>query len=245
MMQFNNASQPLTEQGLDEKPRKRGGGVSQVYEVLRNEIIDLKMAPGSPVDEVQLSRRFGMSRTPIREALVRLASDGLVENLPNRSTIVAPIDFFNLSNFFDALTLLYRLTTRLAAERCTEEDLPPIRALQEEFATAVRSRDPIGMILSNRNFHVEIAKVGGNPYFTEPFTKVLDEGRRILRLYYSSFNDTLPTEYVKEHEDIIAALAANDADRAEQLALAHADQIVRQIQNFITADRRVTRQIRL
>lgn len=223
----------------DAAPRKRGSGVSKVYDVLRNEILDLKLAPGEPIDEVQLARRFAMSRTPVREALVRLAGDGLVENLPNRSTIVAPIDFLNLSNFFDALTLLYRLTTRLAAARCTPEDLSPLRARQKEFAEAVEARDSVAMILSNRNFHVEIARIGGNPYFTDLFTKVLDEGRRLLRLYYSSYNDTLPVQYVEEHEDIILALAANDMDRAEQLALAHADQIVNQIRSFIAADRRV------
>ena len=184
-----------------------------------------------------------MSRTPIREALVRLTADGLVENLPNRSTIVAPIDFFNLPNFFDALTLLYRLTTRQAAARCTE-DLPPV-GLSKEFVRAVRARDSVGMILANRNFHVEIARIGGNPYFIEMFTRVLDEGRRILRLYYSSYDDTLPARYVEEHDDIIAALLANDEEKADELALAHADQIVIQIQNFIAADRRVVGRVAL
>ena len=226
-------------------PRKRGSGVAQVYDVLRNEILDLKLAPGAPVDEAQLARRFDMSRTPIREALVRLAGDGLVENLPNRSTIVAPIDFFNLPNFFDALTLLYRLTTRQAAAKCGERDLVAVRAHQKEFVRAVRSRDSVGMILANRNFHVEIAKIGGNPYFIELLTKVLDEGRRILRLYYSSYNDALPDQYVQEHEDIISALLANDTDKADALALAHADQIVVQIQNFIAADRRIVRRMTL
>lgn len=226
-------------------PRKRGSGVAQVYDVLRNEILDLKLAPGAPVDEAQLARRFDMSRTPIREALVRLTADGLVENLPNRSTIVAPIDFFNLPNFFDALTLLYRLTTRQAAARCTEKDLPPVRAHQKEFVRAVRARDSVGMILANRNFHVEIARIGGNPYFIEMFTRVLDEGRRILRLYYSSHDDTLPARYVEEHDDIIAALLANDVEKADELALAHADQIVIQIQNFIAADRRVVGRVAL
>lgn len=223
----------------DTTPRKRGSGVAQVYDVLRNEILELKLAPGAPIDEVQLASRFDMSRTPIREALVRLAADGLVETLPNRSTIVAPIDFFNLPNFFDALTLLYRLTTRQAAARCTEKDLVAVRAHQEEFVRAVRAQDSVGMILSNRNFHLAIAKIGGNPYFIDIFTKVLDEGRRILRLYYSSYNDALPPQYVEEHEDIIAALLANDEEKADALALAHADQIVVQIQNFIAADRRV------
>ena len=62
----------------DRSDRKRGSGVKHVYDTLRDEIIDLELEPGSPVDEIHLAERFGMSRTPIREALVRLAGDGLV-----------------------------------------------------------------------------------------------------------------------------------------------------------------------
>ena len=77
--------------------------------------------------EVQLAERLSMSRTPIGEALVRLAGEGLVIALPNRSTIVSNIDFLNLHTFFDALTLMYRVTTRLAAQFRTEADLKVIR----------------------------------------------------------------------------------------------------------------------
>jgi DNA-binding GntR family transcriptional regulator len=87
---------------------RRGAGVGFVYEALRNDIVELVLAPGSPIDEVQLAQRFAMSRTPIREALVRLAADGLITTLPNRATIVASIDFLALPQFFDALTLMYR-----------------------------------------------------------------------------------------------------------------------------------------
>ena len=96
--------------------RKRGSGVKLVYDLLRDEILSLTLPPGSPIDEVQLAERFSMSRTPIREALVRLAGEGLVDTLPNRSTIVSNIDFLNLHTFFDAITLMYRVTTRLAAQ---------------------------------------------------------------------------------------------------------------------------------
>src|SRR6218665_2988690 len=87
---------------------KRGEGAKFVYEILRDEILDLVLAPGSPIDEIQLSQRLSTSRTPIREALVRLVSEGLVTTLPNRSTVVSPIDFLSLHTFFDAITLMYR-----------------------------------------------------------------------------------------------------------------------------------------
>lgn len=222
----------------DHPPLKRGSGVTHVYETLRNEIIELKLTPGSPIDEVQLSERFSLSRTPIREALVRLAAEGLITTLTNRATIVSNIDFLNLGDFFDSLTLMYRVTARLAAQNHRPEHIAEIQAFQDAFARTVSKQDALGMIATNRDFHVAIAKSGGNRYYIELFIRLLDEGRRILRLYYSSFNDTLPQQYVSEHEDIIAAIVARDIARADELARLHADQIVSQIQSYISADTR-------
>lgn len=218
--------------------RRKGSGVKLVYDVLRDEIIDLSLAPGSPIDENQLAERFAMSRTPIREALVRLAGEGLVTTLPNRSTVVSNIDFLTLPAFFDAITLMYRVTTRLAARHRTDHDLRVIRALQEEFARAVRSQNALDMIATNRDFHAAIAEAGKNPFYTTFFARLLDEGRRLLRLYYLSFSDRLPERYVTEHEDMIQAIEQQDVDSADLLGKAHGDQIVHQIRKLIADDRR-------
>ncbi|WP_322896062.1 MULTISPECIES: GntR family transcriptional regulator [unclassified Yoonia] len=229
----------MTEATPDTAPeRKRGSGVKLVYESLRDEILNLILAPGSPIDEVQLAERFGMSRTPIREALVRLAGEGLVETLPNRSTMVSNIDFLNLHTFFDAITLMYRITSRGAAQYHHPADLDRIRALQADFAAAVKAQDALGMIATNRDFHAAIAEAGRNPYYTTLFLRLLDEGRRLLRLYYQSFNDRLPQEYADEHEAIIAAIAARDIELSDRLARAHADQIMQQIQQYFARDLR-------
>ncbi|MCK8463780.1 GntR family transcriptional regulator [Aliiroseovarius sp. S1339] len=218
--------------------RKRGSGVQIVYSILRDDILDLTLPPGSPIDEIQLSERLSMSRTPIREALVRLASEGLVTTLPNRSTVVSNIDFMNLHTFFDAMTLMYRVTTRLAAQCHTPADMDAIRARQVDFAAAVEAQDALAMIATNREFHAVIARAGRNPYYEALCLRLLDEGRRLLRMYYSSFDDQLPKQYVQEHEDLIDAITARDVDRADALASAHADQIVQQIQTLIARDKR-------
>jgi DNA-binding GntR family transcriptional regulator len=214
--------------------RKRGSGVKMVYDLLRDEILDLKLVPGSPVDEVQLAARFGMSRTPIREALVRLAGEGLIETLPNRSTLVSNIDFLNMHAYFDALVLMYRVTTRLAARHHRREDLDLIRGLQDEFAAAVRAQDALGMIATNAAFHSAIAAAGRNHYYANFFERLLVDGRRILRLYYQSYEDRLPTRFVEEHEEIIAAIEARDVDAADRLGKIHAEQIVEQIGRLLT-----------
>lgn len=226
---------------LPESPlpeRKRGSGVKVVHETLRNEILDLTLAPGSPIDEVQLAERFAMSRTPIREALVRLSGEGLIDTLPNRSTIVANIDFLNLPPFFDALTLMYRVTTRLAAIHHRPEDLIIIRAHQARFSAAVLAQDALAMIAANREFHAAIAEAGRNPYFTGLFKRLLDDGRRIVRLYYQSYDDRLPQEFSEEHEHIIQAIVARNVEEADRLAKRHADQIVGQIKAFFSRDQR-------
>ena len=217
-------------------PRVRGSGVQIVYDALKQSIVELTLEPGAPLDEVTLAERFDMSRTPIREALVRLAAEGLVTQLPNRNTIVAPIDFGQLPVYFEALTLMYRVTTRSAAVHRSAGDMPAIRKLQAAYADAVERRDALGMIQSNRDFHVAIAIAGGNSYFTGLFTRLLDEGRRILRLYYQSFDDKLPRQYVDEHEAMVAAIEAGNAELADKLAAEHAGQILRQVQSYIARD---------
>lgn len=230
----------MAEQGDGEQAdRKRGAGAKLVHDTLRNEILDLVLAPGEPVDEAGQAERFAMSRTPIREALVKLAGDGLVVMLPNRSTVVAPIDFPNLYAFFDALTLMYRVTTRLAAEFHSDSDLATIRQRQTVFAEAVAAGDTAAMITCNRDFHVAIAEAGRNTYYTQLFVRLLDEGRRILRLYYyPSFEAQLPHPYIMEHEAIIAAITARDVELCDRLSKDHADKIVQQIQQMIARDRR-------
>jgi DNA-binding GntR family transcriptional regulator len=235
----------------DNEPRsggarpRRGSGVATVYGSLKREILELTIPPGSAIDEVTLTERFGMSRTPIREALVKLAGEGLVVTLPNRGTVVAPIDTLELPQFFDALTLMYRVTTRLAAANRVARDLTGIRALQAGYADAVAARDVAAMIEVNRDFHAAIAHAGRNGYYAELFERLLDEGRRLLRFYYSSFDDDLPRAYLDEHEEMVAAIEARDVARSDRVAKAHADQIVRQIQAYIARDRRVNAELPL
>lgn len=214
--------------------RKRGAGAKIVYDLLRDEILSLSLAPGSPIDEVQLSERFGMSRTPIREALVRLGEEGLVSTLPNRSTMVAAIDFLNLPAYFDALTLMYRVTSRLAAQQHRANDLRQIEALHQDFSEAVAAQDALAMIATNAAFHTAIAEAGHNPYYTSLSKRLLADGRRILRLYYDSYDDKLPQLFVDEHARLIRAIAGRDAETADRVAEADAKQIIQQIQKLLT-----------
>ena len=203
----------------------RGEGSKRVYDTLYGEILTLVLKPGTPLDETMLARRFGMSRSPIREALIRLSGQGLVVMLPNRSTLVAPLDLISFPKYVEALDLLQRVNTRLAAELRTESDIAAISRAAEAFEAAIERDDHLEMSATNRNFHLEIAKAGKNPYLTRQYGALLDEGRRILHIQFEylakSEGERLLTD---EHQEMLGAIIARDADCAEALAHAHTRQ---------------------
>ena len=207
------------------KTNGRGQGALRVYHALREEILRLEIAPGEVLDEVRIGRQFNLSRSPVREALIRLGSEGLVTTLPNKSTMVTPLRMEEFPNYIDALDLLQRATTRLAALHRTDADLADIRARQQAFEDSVAERDVLAMIEANRDFHVRIAEASDNRYLTDQVARLMDEGRRFLRLYFRSFDDIMPPSLNEEHYQIIAAIAEQDADLAERLAHEHTNQV--------------------
>ena len=206
-------------------------GSARVYASLREEILRMQLPPGAPLDEVGLSARFGLSRSPIREALVRLSSEGLVVILPSRSTIVTPIDFQGMPHFLDALDLLQRAVTRLAALRRTEAELELIVAAamnyEEKVRESIARSDSLPLIEANHAFHMRIAEAGKNAYYTSFYKRLLDEGRRMLHIHFQYHLLNSPVSVgslAGDHSTMVEAIRDRDADRAEQTAHAHAAQ---------------------
>ena len=203
------------------KRTAKGFGAVTIYETLRDEILSLTLEPSQLVDEASLANRFAVSRSPVREALVRLVSESLLQTLPNKGTIVAPLRIEEFPQYVDALDLVQRAVTRLAAKNRSAAALELIRKEQARFAHSVDEGDVLGMILSNRDFHIAIARASNNRYLEQSYRQLLDDGRRSLRLYFKSYNDVLPKEMVDGHEKIIDAIETQDADLAERLAQEH------------------------
>jgi DNA-binding GntR family transcriptional regulator len=217
--------------------KPRGTGAAFVYDRLREEILRLELEPGAPLDEVGLAKRFRLSRSPVREAIIRLASDGLVTMFPNRSSIVAPLDLLRLIPcHLDALELMQRLTTRLAARNRTEADLARIEAAAAAFAVAVNERRLPEMIDANYEYHMAIAEAGANPYFTALYGRLLDEGKRMLHMHFSFAAENrargLET-LLAEHVAITDAIRAGDLDRAENLAHTHSVEFRRRFASYL------------
>jgi DNA-binding GntR family transcriptional regulator len=215
-------------------------GSARVYASLREEILRMQLSPGAPLDEVSLSARFGLSRSPIREALVRLSSEGLVVILPSRSTIVTPIDFENMPHFLDALDLLQRVVTRLAALRRTEAELEQIVATakhhEEKVRESIARSDSLPMIETNHAFHMRVAEAGKNAYYTSFYKRLLDEGRRMLHIHFQyqmlDSSDSV-IAFLGDHTNMVEAIRDRDAERAEQSAHAHATQFRGRFMQFL------------
>ena len=214
--------------------RVRGSSARTVYESLRRDILTMALPPGQPLDEVQIGERYNLSRSPVREALIRLSSEELVQTLPNKSTIVTPLNIQELPRYLDALDLMQRTTTRLAALLRTDADLKVIKQRQRAFQSALDKSNALDLIQTNRDFHIAISEAGKNRYFTSLYTRLLDEGLRMLRIYFSSYGDSLPPELEGEHAAIIEAIEARDADLAERLAHEHAVQVGDRYAAFLT-----------
>lgn len=205
--------------------RAKGTGARFAYETLRDEILSLDLAPGALLDETSLADRFGMSRSPVREAMIRLAGEELVVMLANRSTIVAPINVTAFPKYVEALDIAQRINTRLAAELRTEADLAAIAKRQRGFEAAVKSGKHLAMSEANKQFHMAIAVAGRNSYLAGFYERLLDQGRRMLHLHFQYLergNDGyLLTD---EHAEMLEAIRARDVTRADALAHAHTRQ---------------------
>ncbi|MGQ7814256.1 GntR family transcriptional regulator [Metapseudomonas furukawaii] len=200
--------------------RRHGG--RYIYEELRKQILTLQLKPGAQLDEVSLAAQFGVSRSPVRDALARLISEGLVTILPNRTTLVTPFEIEEFPKYIAALDLTQRAVTRLAAVNRNEQDLARIRAANVAYIQALANGTFQDMSECNKVFHLEIARAGRNPYLTSYYEKLLGEGQRLLHLHFdfivSSQSLTSPDQ---DHDRIIEAIAGRRADDAEAASHEH------------------------
>ncbi|WP_271407967.1 GntR family transcriptional regulator [Pseudomonas sp. Q1-7] len=200
---------------------KRHGG-RYIYEELRKQILTLQLKPGAQLDEVSLAAQFGVSRSPVRDALARLITEGLVTILPNRTTLVTPFEIEAFPKYIAALDLTQRAVTRLAAVNRSEQDLERIRKANDAYIQALAKGNFQEMSERNKVFHMEIARAGRNPYLTSYYEKLLGEGQRLLHLHFDFIVSSQGlTSADQDHDRIIEAIASRQADEAEAASHEH------------------------
>lgn len=207
--------------------RPKGTGAQRVFDALRDDILHLRLRPGAHIEEAALEKRFKVSRTPVREALIRLAAAGLVTLLPNRGAQVAQIDISEVPQFFEALDLCQRLVLRLASARRDEDDLARLDALNRDFAAAAKQHDVVAMSEINHDFHAAMGAACGNKYVRALYDDLLSVGLRLARSAFTTgLSEQAPErgyydEVVGHHQDMIDAIRRQDAAAGEALGRAH------------------------
>ena len=186
---------------------------------LEEEIATGQLQPGERLDEVSLANRFGVSRTPIREALRTLASSGLVEIRPRRGAAVASFSLAALSEMFEAMAELEALCARLAARRMTEEERDALAAAHEACVAAARSGDADQYYFANVRFHELIYEGSHNGYLAEQVRALrrrLHPYRRLQLRVRGRIESSLA-----EHAAVVAAIRAADQTGSEAALRAH------------------------
>lgn len=214
--------------------RIRGERQIQIYQNLKREILTLALRPGVPLDETHLAQKFETSRSPVREALIKLAGDGLVLILPNRSTLVAPFDLLLIPKYLDALSLLQRTTHHLAALQRSDQHLESIKKAHTCFMEAVEKNDSSVTIEANLEFHLAISEASCNPYFTAAYKRLLNEGMRMQHMHIEYMGWSPDEPGVRGHQEMIYAIESRDAELAERLAKNHAEQFDQAFIRFLS-----------
>ena len=175
---------------------------------VRGLILDGDLDPGERINEKTLCERFGVSRTPLREALKVLASEGLVELLPNRGARVARITAEAIDEIFPVMGALEALAGELAAERMDAETMAEVRAEHYRMALHHTRGELAGYFRGNQRIHELILAAAGNPTLAATYRAL--SGRVRLARLHANISRTRWDAAMAEHEDILRALEARD-----------------------------------
>jgi DNA-binding GntR family transcriptional regulator len=189
-------------------------GLVAMYTQLRKDIVGGQLRPGEQLGEGMLAKRYGVSRTPVREALLRLEQDGLVTRTPQGSfvRVRSPEEILDI---YEARIALEGAVAAAAARKHTPFDLATLRDAHERFATG----DSEELASTNRRFHHMLWQAGHNLTLIDLLSRIDSHMAR-----YSETTLVYPGRFasaVSEHEQILAAIEAGDAEQAERLSRAH------------------------
>lgn len=197
---------------------------TELADTLKREILVLDRAPGSDVDETALCQAFGLSRTPVREVFRDLDGLGYLRLREQRAPKVADLDHVTLRNFFLAAPMIYGAVLRLAAVHARADQVAALRDAQAAFRAALDSGSAADRTLANFRFHEITGDMAASVYLTPSFQRLLIDHARIGMTFYRGETAERTRDMdlaCDQHDRIIAAIEAGDAETAAALAEAH------------------------
>ncbi len=201
----------------------------QIYEQLRADILDCTLAPGAEIREGELALRFGVSKSPVRDALMHLQREGLVQTLPRQGYRVASVSLADVDDMFHLRAALERACMERIVRHADDEQLRTLDRFRR-FEPAEWSG---GFIAYNRAFHRSLAELARNARMRDHLTDLIDQMERVVRVSVANVKEGDPQAVVREHGAMIDALQARDARRAERLAERHISTAGKRVQGAL------------
>jgi len=182
----------------------------QVYEKIKHDIMTCKLAPGEPLSENQFLERFGVSKTPIREALTSLVQDGLVEYTPNRGFMVTTVSVSDIQEIFEARIFIEAELFRLAVKKISDGEIDELEKQSRVEADLKKPEYAETFLESNRNFHIALAAAGRNSRLLWYYETLMNEAQRLFYMDISNHHQDF--RWGHGHEGIIQALRNRDEE---------------------------------
>lgn len=200
---------------------------ARIYAELRAELVSLQRRPGAPIIETEIARSYGVSRTPVREAILRLSDEGLVEIFPQSGIFVSRIPLAALPEAIIVRRSLEETTTRMATERASASQILGLHAILERQREAEKADDREAFHQADEAFHAAIAEIAGHPGIWKLILQVKVHVDRFRWL-------TLPqrgrmAEVIAEHEAVMAAMEARDPAAAGAAMTRHLERLLADI----------------
>lgn len=210
------------------------------YDKIKEAILSFKFLPDQILLEGDLAAQLGISKTPVRDALMRLEKEGLVTRIPYKGTFVSSINNEEMAHIFQIRIVLEGLAVRLACERFSREDYDRLKRLVEEHAEALKNEDISAASRINSEFHNSIIALCNNPRLQQMLFNLDDNLKRYRLLSISQ--GLRMDKAIKEHTAICEALLAHDAERAEGAMKAHLERAMNDLynQDFSILERALT-----
>lgn len=190
-----------------------------VHEALREAILDGELRSGMRLREEELARRFGVSRTPVREALQQLAAEGFVDISPHRGAVVAQLTVEDILAIYIVREVLEGLSARLAARRATPEQANRLLAILTEMEAAAQAETPAKLADLNLKFHAELRRIANNHVLDRFLSQIEHAVRRFGQTTYA-YPGRIEAS-LREHRAIVEAVLARDPERAEAVSIDH------------------------
>lgn len=203
-----------------------------IYNVLRSEIRSNTLAPGYQAPEPELALRLGVSRTTVREALIRLEAEGLVELIPRRGARVLPIRADDMKEIYEILTVLEpEVAGKLAASNPTQSELAPLASSVQRMEEALKQNNLDAWAEADNCFHLDLLDLHGNRRLRS-FVSALNDQVHRARMVTLRLRDA-PVQSNKEHRDILKALSDGDGKAAKKAFQLHRERAARELLDIL------------